>query len=919
VEETSTELAARLFLSRGIVKDTDENTLAAACEQYVQTVARRSLKAALPICHRFVTRAEAHGGKTLRLTAYRAQARITHMSGIHAPALVAYQKARHLANSEPLIRARIDRALVDVYMYLGKSEQSRKSAQSAMRVFSRLKADADLAQTRVNYANLLHRQDRHREAERLYREAADYFETTKNTLAAARCYYNRANTLVQLFDLATAEALYKKAAELYEGAGLDLDANDARYGLAWLKMLQGRFHIALLDLNVCQRTYHDGGDPRGEALCILDRAEVCLGLGLHNDALDSSRAVEKLFTKLGLQYEMAKSALFRAQAATAIGKRKEALAAIERAKNGFRDEKNNGFQGVSYLFASDLEKNEGKRHLEIKEARNKFARAQLPLWEAVCDLRDAFDSERATAALSRLRTNSAAMHVPHLYALWQTALGDLEQRHGHLESARQYWTNAADRLDFVRAQLPPVELRTAFARRSHSPHLRLISEISHHDPRTAAVWSERYNTAGIWSPLLTTDAAPSSRRQVTESLDALASQVALLSRNISGYGGERGVAAAAARKALTSLQRKVRDELIAVESDNHGNIDSADKLGAEFARVSAKVPIVQFHIDDGDVLAFVHQQGRTALHRLRNSRDQLDRLLRRWRFVMEGELLAERLGRISHQGAEHDLWSDLGDLLWKPLEIDRGHKKVLILPEGELANIPWEALIVDGQLLAASHQFIIAPSLRHHLAARQAKAKSRKIEIFRGTAADIPHVDNELQSLVEQAGEDAVVHNPCGRADWPSEGSARLWHFAGHAVLRNDNPFYSYLLLDDGPLFAADFRLRRCNVGLATLAACRTGEQVMVPGEETTGLVRSLLEMGARNVLAGHWPVSDRSTAAWMGAFYQRLFAGDDLLESAAFAAESVRVTYPSAFYWAAFSVFGAGDLGVTYEKIAET
>lgn len=93
----------------------------------------------------------------------------------------------------------------------------------------------------------------------------------------------------------------------------------------------------------------------------------------------------------------------------------------------------------------------------------------------------------------------------------------------------------------------------------------------------------------------------------------------------------------------------------------------------------------------------------------------------------------------------------------------------------------------------------------------------------------------------------------------------------------------------------------------------------MVPGEETTGLVRSLLEMGARNVLAGHWPVSDRSTAVWMGAFYKRLFAGDDLLGSAAFAAESVRETYPSAFYWAAFSVFGAGDLGVTYEKNAET
>jgi tetratricopeptide (TPR) repeat protein len=919
VEEKSTEITARRFLSRGLVKDTDEKTLAAACEQYVQKVARRSLKDALPVCRRFAVRAQMHGGKALQQTAYRALARVTHMSGAHTPALAAYREARQLADGQPLVRARIDRALVDVYMYLGKFEQSRKSAQSAIRVFTRLKADSDLAQTKVNYANLLHRQDRHRDAEKLYREAADYFETAGNTLAAARCHYNRANTLVQLFSLETAETLYRKAAEIYEGAGLVLEANDARYGLAWLKMLQGDFHIALLDLNTCQRVYREGGDPRGEALCVLDRAEVCLGLGLHNDALEASRGAEKLFAGLGLRYETAKSALFRSQAATALGKRTEALAAIERATVGFRDEKNTGFQGVSQLFASDIEADEKKRRLKIGKARDAFTRAQLPLWEAVCDLRDAFDSGRAASALNRLRTNGAVTHVPHLYALWQTALGDQEQRRGRLESARRYWTNAADRLDLVRAQLPPVELRTAFARRAHSPHLRLISEISHDDPRTAAVWSERFSTAGVWSPLMMKDAEPASRRQVTESLDALASQVALLSRSISGYGGERGISATIARRALTSLQRKVRDGLIAVERNSKSNIDSADRLSAEFARVSAQIPIVQFHIDNEDILAFVHQQGETTLRRLHGARHQLDSLLRRWRFVMESELLSERLGQTNHRTAEHDLWSDLGNLLWKPLKIDRLHKKALILPEGELANIPWEALIVDGQLLAASHQFVIAPSLRHYLAAKQVIPESQKIEIFRGTAADIPHIDDELRFLAERAGENAVVHNPCGRGDWPSEGSARLWHFAGHAVLRNDNPFYSYLLLEDGPLFAADFRPRRCSVGLATLAACRTGEQVMVPGEETTGLVRSLLEMGARNVLAGHWPVSDRSTAVWMGAFYQQLFAGDDLLESAAFAAETVRKIYPSAFHWAAFSVFGAGDLGVTYEKNADT
>jgi len=144
----------------------------------------------------------------------------------------------------------------------------------------------------------------------------------------------------------------------------------------------------------------------------------------------------------------------------------------------------------------------------------------------------------------------------------------------------------------------------------------------------------------------------------------------------------------------------------------------------------------------------------------------------------------------------------------------------------------------------------------------------------------------------------------------PVAGRAHLWHFTGHAELRSDNPFYSYLMLEDGPLFAADFRLKQCRVNLVTLAACRSGEQIAMPGDEATGLVRSLLEMGARNVVAGLWPVFDKSTALWMNSFYSRYFNGSDILDAHHAASMATRKKFPSAYHWAAFSVFGAGDSG---------
>jgi len=908
VEATSTHLAVQRFLSKGVVSGISEDDLAASCDKLIRETAHRSLKQALTLAERFVYRSEIRNGP-LALSAYRALARVTHMSGAHASALDAYLKARQLAHRNPLIRSRIDRALVDVYMYFGDFDKAKRSAQRAILAFARLGAESDLAQTRVNYANLLHRQDRHREAERLYRQAAEYFETTDNHLATVRCYYNRANTLVQLFDFTRAEELYEKAVRVYEAEGHTLDANDARYGLAWLRMLDGEFHIALLELSACEKVYREAGALRGEALCMLDRAEVYLGLGLYADAREASRVAERMFLRLKLRYERAKSSLYRAQAAFALGAKLEARTALERARKGFAAEKNRGFLGAVHLLAADMEgKNEARRNKELRLARTRFARAQLPLWQAVCDLKEAADPTRARAALARLNNNGAVHRVPHLYAIWQTASGDYKFLQGDHPAARRHWQNAADRLDAVRAQLPPVELRTAYARKQSLPHARLIASEMDHDPMLAAVWSERYKTAGVWSQISRSDLNQPTRQKAEESLHSLARRVAVLANQIGGYYGERGLSAQTSHRTLSRWQKRLREELIALEKNNRGRVEATERLARDIQVVSHRLPVVQFHVGDDEIIAFVHDRGETSLRTLKHGRKRVDLAMRRWRYILESELLVGHLGHVKVGDAERAVWRELGDWLWTPLEVRSDSPAVLMLPEGELSNLPWQALIVEGKPLVERHQFVFAPSLRHYNASRSIQVRSDKVVIFRGKAKRLPYVDHELEALADLAHGAASTKSPCRREDWPWHGEFRVWHYAGHTVLRSDNPFYSSLVLEDGPLFAVDFRLKACQVGLVSLASCRSGEQITMPGEEATGLVRSLLEMGARNVVAGHWPVSDETTALWMESFYSRFFEGDNVGGAVRHAARTVREVRPSAYHWAAFSIFGAGE-----------
>ncbi len=907
MEKTAKEIAALRFIKTGEKSSFPEFELATECDNLIQQESHKSLKKALTLARSFASQS-AKASSELRLAAFRALARMTHMSGRHSEALQAYLEARKLARQFPQIRARIDRALIDVYMYLGDFIRARRSAQAAIIVFRALKSESDLAQTRVNYANMLHRQDRHREAERLYQGASEFFEQAGNQLALARCQYNHANTLVQLFEIDEAERLYKYAEKIYKEAGYQLEANDASYGLAWLRMLTGKFHHALLELSDCEKAYRVGGDPRGEALCILDRAEVYIALGLYDDALAAARMAEKRFTKLKLAYESSKASLFRGQAAAALGRLDEAGAANKRAESGFSGANNRGFMGVVHLLSADLAAENTKvRNYEIRVARSLFSRAQLPLWQAVCDLKLANENRNSGSAFKRLSQSGAAHHVPTLYIAWQTAYGDYKYRTGEFRAARHHWRLAADRLDTVRAQLPPLELRSAYARSAASPHLRLIASEIENNPKMAAVWVERYKTAGIWAPISSGIPDDFARLEIESGLAALAQQVSILARQVESTAGERSISVSAKNAALRKLEREFREKLMILEKDSVDYSDSNDRLLSCMIEASRKMPIIHFHMQGDGIMAFVISRGAISVHRFKEGRTRLRQSLQRWNFIFESEILADYLTGMSGGETEESIWRNLGEWLWKPLNISHDCKQVLIIPEGELGNLPFEAIIVNDKPLIEKYHFIYSPSFRHYLAADKIKVESEEKFLFKGNASDLSHASSELNQIIANSDDRMRVFNPSHRADWPASGEAKLWHYSGHAVFRADNPFYSYLALQDGPLFAADFRLKNCRVDLVTLAACRSGEQVVMPGEEATGLVRSLLEMGTRNVIASHWPVSDRTTALWMNEFYNKYFFGDNIYDAARHASLMVRERYRSAYHWAAFSISGAG------------
>ena len=892
------------FLTTGNSEGLSMESLAAACDRLVRQRIESSSEQAIELGHQFVKRARGHN-KFMLSTALRAYAWALLVGGRYRPAEESYLEARTLLRRDPLMRGRIDRALIDIYMYLGNPVEAKRRARLATAAFKN--SAADLAKTRVNYANVLHRQDRHRQAHDLYSQAAEYFHAEKNGPAEAICRHNQANTLVQLFDFEQADRYYRSARKIFEDHEQHLRANSCLYGLAWMHLLEGKFQLALAELTECEESFVRAGQLRETVLCRLDRAEVYLSLNLFVEARNAAAAAEADARRLKIKYEAAKAAFFVAKASVAMGRTADCRAAVSRAEIGFKAERNRPFMGVVELLRAQIEGNGKKATERLTRARTHFSLVQLPLWEAICDLQLLRHLPDLTGPLKRLNKNRAVKTVPHLFASYQTVLGDRLAGKGQTENAIEHWGRAAEAIDAVRANLPPLDLRSAYSAGNSDPHRRLIRAEAGRDPLVAGCWSERLRTAGVWAVPDESFHDHPQRTRVQQSLAELAEQVAALSGRIGDPGGSRGGRDGRNGGGLQELQSNVRRSLAALERSSGMSSARLEVLGERIKSVSRKLTVVQFHISDNDLITFVHANGSSRTCFLSGGAKIVRELTARWRFMVERAPYLSRQITASDLADERTLLCHIGRELWHPLDIPTDPQRVLILPEGELTNLPWQA-ITDGPVpLIDQHEIVVSPSLQHYLQACKFKTRSKRISVFVGDTEGIPAAHEEYAVLQEADSSQIEVHKKCRRSDWPDKSKGWIWHFSGHGRYRADNPFYSSLSMVEGPIFAADFRLRRNKVALVTLAACRTAQTTALPGEESTGLVRSLLEMGARNVIASHWAVADNSSAEWMNGFYNSFLEGQSAGAAARRASITIRERYPSAYHWAAFAPFGAG------------
>jgi tetratricopeptide (TPR) repeat protein len=228
---------------------------------------------------------------------------------------------------------------------------------------------------------------------------------------------------------------------------------------------------------------------------------------------------------------------------------------------------------------------------------------------------------------------------------------------------------------------------------------------------------------------------------------------------------------------------------------------------------------------------------------------------------------------------------DLGAALVKPLPID-DVDRVLITPSGLVGDVAWNAL---PQLRA--RPVTIAPSLTDWTAENSRLAVS---DVGFVGGGGLEHIDSELGAIAELWGRpDAALPRASCREAQAVLDQADLVHVSTHGSFRRDNPFFSSIELEDGPLSVLAMTELTNLPSIIVLAACDAAQTGggEAGADAVMGTAHELRRQGVRVVIAPMTVLNDAAGAEFSIELHRNLTNGKSMDDAMVAARSMLRQT----------------------------
>ena len=249
---------------------------------------------------------------------------------------------------------------------------------------------------------------------------------------------------------------------------------------------------------------------------------------------------------------------------------------------------------------------------------------------------------------------------------------------------------------------------------------------------------------------------------------------------------------------------------------------------------------------------------------------------------------------------------------------------LVIVPDGPLYYLPWEALVTSNKLseppsyLIEKHSisYVQSASLLADYMTSPSKTCVQFLSILPEYETPLAYsskdilFDNEVFNIRELSKTKVTKHHIKRHA-----ANADIIHFAGHSSINEENEMKSELDLGkfaNDPLFIHEIYDMNLDAALVVLSSCHSGSGKYARGEGIMNFSQAFQQAGSESVIMSMWNVDDKSTSDLFNTFYTSLANGKS--KSSALREAKLRfiksgdplLSHP--YFWASFTLFGDDD-----------
>jgi tetratricopeptide (TPR) repeat protein len=736
-------------------------------------------------------------------------------------------------------------------------------------------------------------------------EAVSLLHLRADLLWEARARTHRGLTHIVLGDTRRADRDFEFSERYFAHAGQEFEHAMARHN-------RGLTAAAAAQLPRALTLFHEARERYAELNVFvpelaIDECTALMAAGLAEDALlAAEKALDQLRAAGSNAASAAELALVAARAALAAGKSALALEGARAAQRLFAAQGRDLWTARAQLLSIEA-------GLALATPAPSAARRAGELAARLGWL-NIDESTRAHLIAGRvaLASGHTALATRHLNAAARSRLRGsaidrvtgwvaralLCQMQGEFRAMLAACRRGLEVLDQHRLTLGATESRaTATTHGRELANLALRRAVVHNDPRQAMRWTAR---------LRSTASLPPAARGISDaSLLAELSAMREISRQLAVHQGGEAVVISL-RRQRAQLESSIRSRALRRDGPSASAVSEPSSAHG-WTALEGVVFVELFEVDDTlhAVTAWgtnirMHEVGSAAL--ASSALEHAHALLRRIARGRDSQHQREAL-RAAGRALQTRLLGSAAAEIERSRSVDGPVGVVVVAPARHYAA-PWTLLpALDGRSVALSpsaHAWRQTATTNPQDGGRVVLVSGPGL-VTRG--GEIAHLAQVHGSAVVLTGARATVERVLSAID-----GAALAHVATHGVFRSDNPQFSALLLDDGPLTVFDLERLRQAPHRIVLASCDSGRMAPVGADDLLGLVTCLISLGTVGVMAPISAVNDEATVHLMTAIHELLARGYSLPDAARQVRAAAAATEdPMAIATAAsFLVFGA-------------